>query len=197
MKHLGIYYDQKLTFKRHISFMASRLASISSLIYRVKHIVPQSVQKIMYNAHVSSLLNYCNIIWANTYDCHIHPLTLILKRIIRNITHSEFLAHTEPLFRELRILDIQKTRKLALAMYFYQNRDEIIQMLTAEHQYMTRHRNRLRPAIHNHTLYEKSFIYQAPKLWNEINHHFQLDNLNHLTPRQFKNKIKHILLDDE
>ena len=195
LKFLGVYYDQKLTFNRHITFISNRLASISSLIYRVKHIVPQYVLKKMYDAHVCSLLSYCNIIWANTYECHLKPLNLILKRIIRNIARTDFLAHTKPLFKQLRILDVENTRKLALAKYFFANREEITRIHTADHQYPTRHRHRLRPAAHNLTLFEKSFLYQAPRLWNELNPRLNLGNLDDITPTQFKVKVKKLFRD--
>ena len=151
----------------------------------------------MYHAHISSLINYCNLIWANTYECHMKPLTLILKRIIRNIARADFLAHTEPLFRELKILNIESTRKLALGIYYFKNREEITRVLTANHNYSTRNRNRLRPAIHSRTQFEKSFIYQTPIFWNSIDHHFGPDNLDNMTLTQFKRKIKAILLENQ
>ena len=57
--------------------------------------MPTYVLKNMYHAHVVSLVNYCNIIWANVCPTNLTPLTLILKRAIRNVTKSEFFAHTE------------------------------------------------------------------------------------------------------
>ena len=150
--------------------------------------------KIMYHAHVSSILNYCNVIWANTYDSHLTPLILIQKRIIRNICRADFLAHTDPLFRELHILQIIDIRKLSLATYFYKHRHTLEEPLRANHRYLTRHRNRLRPIAHNRTLFEKSFVYQAPRYWNEISINFPDNSINDLSFTQFKKRIKHILL---
>ena len=82
-------------------------------------------------------------------------------------------------------------------MYFYKNREEITHVLTANHNYNTRNRNLLRPAIHSRTQFEKSFIYQAPIFWNNINHHFRPDNLDHMTYKQFRNKVKIILLENQ
>ena len=188
------FFSQKLTFKRHISYITSRLASISSLFYRVKHIIPEHIMKIMYHAHVSSILNYCNIIWANTYDNHLTPLIRMQKRIIRNIARADFLAHTDPLFQQLRLLKIIDIKKLALATYFFKHRHTLEEPLRANHPYLTRQRNRLRPIPHNRTLFQKSFIFQAPQYWNEISIHFPDDSINDLSPTQFKNRMKSILL---
>ena len=149
--------------------------------------------KIMYHAHVNSLLNYCNIIWANTYDSHLTPLVRIQKRIIRNIARTDFFAHTEPLFKELRILKISDIRKFALAVYFFKHRNALEEPLRANHQYFTRHRNRLRPIVHNLTLFEKSFVYQAPRYWNEISFHFPPNTLNEMSTSKFKNLMKALL----
>ena len=193
-KFLGVYYDQNLTFKSHISYVASRLASLSSLFYRLKDSVPVFVLKCIYHAHASTILNYCNVIWSNTYDTHLLPLIRIQKRIIRNIVRADFFAHTRPIFNRLKILDIDGLRNLNLAIYFFKNHHLITPHLLANHSYQTRSRNIIRPAIHNNTLFEKSFLYKAPQLWNQLGHQLPPDSLNNLTASLFKKSVKSLLL---
>ena len=190
IKFLGVHYDHKLIFKNHISHTTSRLSSLSSLFYRLREIAPEFVLKCMYHAHVSSILNYCNVIWSNTFDTHLLPLIRAQKRIIRNIARADYFAHTRPIFTHLKLLDIDSIRKQHLAIYFFKNRDNIIQTLLATHNYPTRSRNILRPALHNNTLFEKSFIYKAPQYWNELNPYFPPATVNNLTDSQFKREIK-------
>ena len=193
-KFLGVYYDHNLNFKAHISHVTSRLASLSSLFYRLKDSVPEFVLKCIYHAHVSTVLNYCNAIWSNTFDSHLLPLIRIQKRIIRNIVRADFLAHTRPIFYRLKILDIEGLRNLNLAIFFFKNHNHLTQPLLANHNYPTRSRNILRPAIHNNTLFEKSFIYKAPQLWNQLRHQLPCESLNNLTGSQFKREVKSVLL---
>ena len=68
----------------------------------------------MYHAHIGSLINYCNIIWANVCPANLTPLTHILKRAIRNVTKSESLPHTEPLFKNMKILENRENMKTYL-----------------------------------------------------------------------------------
>ena len=194
IKFLGVYFDHTLTFKHHISHITSRLASLSSLFYRVKDFAPEFALKSMYHAHVSTILNYCNIIWSNTFDSHLLPLIRIQKRIVRNIVRADFLAHTRPIFNRLKILDFNGTRKQHLALYFFKNRVNIIHPLLANHNYPTRARNVLRPPIHNNTLFEKSFIYKAPQFWNSVSDRFPLDTLDNISESQFKRQMKLLLL---
>ena len=167
-KFLGIFYDDKLSFKHQINSLTQRLSSTCALIYRIKDIVPTFVMKNIYHAHIGSLLNYCNVIWANIPETNLKPLKLILKRVIRNIARSEFLAHTKPLFQRLKILDLDNLRKLSLGQYYYRSRPDNENPLLGNHNYQTRQRHILRVPQHRLTKTQLSFIIQAPQMWNEI-----------------------------
>ena len=155
--------------------------------------MPDFVIKCLYHAHVSSILNYCNIIWSNTYVTHLDPLIKAQKRIIRLITNSDFLAHTEPLFRQLNIFNIERLRKYHLALYFYKNRELILPTLQGHHRYETRNRARPRPERHFKTIYERSFIYQSPIIWNELLDSQDPSLTGALTLPIFKKKLKQFL----
>ena len=194
IKFLGVYYDPRMTFKTHCRHLTSRLARLAALLFRIKDFAPQNILKIIYHAHVSSILNYCNIIWSNTYDTHLNSVTKMQKRIIRNVTRSAFRDHTAPLFKETKILPIESIRKLSIATFIFKNQLTFPGLL-AQHDYRTRRRDRLRPPIHRTSLFEKSFLYQAPLIWNELSHLFPPDVFTHLTANSFKNRIKKHLLE--
>ena len=194
IKFLGIYYDCKMTFKPHINNLSNRLSRIAALLFRVKNFMPEFVLKRIYHAHVSSIINYCNIIWANTYPSHLDPLVKAQKRIIRLITNSEFLAHTQPLFQQLKIFDIENLRKYSLAIYFFKNLNSLLPNLQAHHNYQTRFRNRPRPIRHLKSIFKRSFIYQAPIVWNELMDGDQTFNPNSINLPMFKRLIKHQLI---
>ena len=194
IKFLGVFYDPKMTFKTHCANLTTRLARTSALIYRVKDLMPTNVLKILYHAHVSSILNYCNIIWSNTYEIHLKPVIKMQKRIIRNVTRSAFREHTGPLFKQTKILPIEGIRKLSIALHVFKNQLNFPDLLP-HHEYQTRRRDRLRPPIHNNTLFEKSFLYQAPMIWNELTNILPPDVFTTMTLNAFKNRIKKHLID--
>ena len=161
------------------------------MLYQVKDLMPEFVLKKMYFAHVQSLLLYCNLIWSNTNKTDLTPIILTQKRILRIITKSEFLAHTRPLFKSTRILNVENLRKLSLAVYCYRNKNNLNHLM-AQHDYFTRHRNQLRPAIHRTSHFEKSFIYQAPIIWNDIvsnQHHIAESPLINIFKRRYKSHL--------
>ena len=193
-KFLGVYYDEKLTFKPHINYLTQRLSRTCALIYRVRNLMPTFVLKNMYHAHVGSLISYCNIIWANGYETSLSPMILILKRIIRNVTNSEFLAHTAPLFKRLKILDLDGVRKVSLASYFYKTQNISVPPLIPNHRYDIRNRDRLRPPQHRLTLFQNSFLFQAPRLWNDLIFEYPRNIVNSPNIKLFKRRLKHYLV---
>ena len=194
IKFLGVYYDHKLTFKPHINHLTQRLSRTCALIYRVKDLMPTFVLKNLFHAHVGSIISYCNIVWANTYPTNLQPLILIMKRIIRNVAKSDFLAHTVPIFKQLQILDFESTRKLSLAIYLHKTQNINIPPMLANHDYLTRHRHRLRPPQHRLTLFQNSFMYQAPIFWNTICTAYPPHIKNSPSLNSFKSRLKKHLL---
>ena len=191
-KFLGIYFDDKMTFKSHVIHLSQRLSRTAALLYQVKDLMPEFVLKKMYYAHVQSLLCYCNLIWCNTNKTDLNPIALLQKRIIRIITNSNILAHTQPLFQQSKILNIDNLRKLSLASYAYKNRDKFNNLI-AQHNYQTRRRNQLRPIRHRTSQFEKSFVYQAPIIWNDlITNHQQIADSPSI--KSFKASYKRYLL---
>ena len=73
---LGMYLDEKMSFKSHITYLSQKLSRAAAMLYQVKDIMPTYVLKNMYYAHVNSHLTYCNLIWMNTYQTDLDPLTL-------------------------------------------------------------------------------------------------------------------------
>ena len=192
-KFLGVFYDESMNFKSHINHLSQKLSRIASLFHQVRDLMPVFVLHKMYHAHVGSLLSYCNVIWASSFPTHIDQLFKVQKRIIRLITKSEFLAHTEPLFAQSKILSVEKLRKLSLATYCFNNLNKLNNEHQFYHVYNTRNRDRLRPYHHRNSLIEKSFLVQAPIIWNDI-----LDNVPNITNSpslsSFKKKYKTYLL---
>ena len=73
----------------------------------------------MYFTFIYPYLIYCIEVWGNAQHTHLDPLIKIQKKSIRTITFSHYLAHTEPLFERLNILDIKKLviQRISLIMF--------------------------------------------------------------------------------
>ena len=164
---LGITYDNKMTFRNHISNLILKLSRIVSLIYCIKDLLPNYVLKIFYNAYVLPHLMYCSPIWCSTYPTHLLPLFRLQKKIIRIITNSDYFEHTQPLFKNNSILKLFDINKLQIAIYMYKLQHNIHNTtLQPQHNYSTRTRDNLIIPTHNLTIFQHSLSYLGPKIWN-------------------------------
>ncbi len=72
-----------------------------------------------FKAYLYPYLIYGNLIWGNTYKSRLQKLLNIQKKIIRLMSFKSYLEHTEPLFKELSILDIFKINHDAIAIFMF------------------------------------------------------------------------------
>ena len=160
------------------------------MFYKLKFILPSYILKKMYNAHVTSLLNYNVPIWCCNYEANINPILSLQKRIIRNVTKSDFLDHCNPLFRKCNTLKISDINKLYLGTKFFKHPERYAAPLTFHHPHNTRNQNLLRPAAFNTTLMGNSFLVQGPAIFNDI----PVDIKQSVSVQSFKYKFKKHLL---
>ena len=183
-----------MSFKTHIRHLVQRLSRTSSLIYQLKEFMPTFVLKTIYNAHVASVLNYCNVIWSGAYITTQLPLIRLTKRIIRNISHSHFLAHTNPLFREMKILNFDLLRKYHLGLYFMKYKVYNEYSLQRHHDYNTRKKSNLRLPEYHTKLYRTSFLSQGIDVYNELIESPIIDLEKIYTYKTLKKRLKNYFI---
>ena len=76
---------------------------------------PEPVLKSLYYSLFNSHLSYGITLWGVANNTLLEKIVLLQKRAIRAITKSDFLAHTDPLFSNLKILKMDDTYLLKLA----------------------------------------------------------------------------------
>ncbi len=167
-KFLGITIDKNLIFKHHLSNLCLRLSRTIPLLLKVKHFAPSNILKCLYYAHIFPQLTYCNPIWSQTYPCHMSQINVLHKKVIRIITNSDYNDHTQPLFKQMNILNLADLSKLILASHMYKRMHSNNLTTQPTHNYQTRNQSALyipRPKL---TLFKHSILYSGPKTWNDV-----------------------------
>ena len=95
-KYLGIYVDDKLTWKNQVSSVCSKIARVCLALERLKNYVNQKTLLNVYYAMIQSHIQYCILTWDAASKTTLNPLIKLQKRAVRLITNSMFNAHSTP-----------------------------------------------------------------------------------------------------
>ena len=106
VKFLGVHFDPQLNFKFHISQISSKISKSLYYLRSAKNFLNQRSLKFIYYATFHAHLIYAIQIWSCTYESNIKSLFTKQKYAIRIISNARYNAHTEPLFKNLKILPL-------------------------------------------------------------------------------------------
>ena len=100
---LGLTIDSRLTWENHTINMSNKCLRIIGTLNRIKYFVPLNIRLMLYNTLILPHLNYCVTAWG--YQCN--RIIKLQKKAIRTVMISSYNAHTEPFFKNLKLLKIQ------------------------------------------------------------------------------------------
>ena len=199
-KFLGIIIDENLNWKEHVNYIALKISKSIGVFNSLKHILPLNILTNLYNCLILSHLMYSNIVWGNCSSHSLQKLFLLQKRAIRAITKSNYLAHTQPLFKKLKILNIYDINKLQLASFMFSyskqllpnNFDEYFEYNSNINQYNTRNTNKMYVPFYHYNFSRTTVSFKGPQSWNLLP-----DDLKESSTIRSGKKYKSYLLNSE
>ena len=89
-----------------------------SIMYRSRSYLTKNSLKKLYFSYIYPYLTYCIKIMGISPQSHLNSLLLQQEKIIRIMTLSSNCAHTDPIFKDLNILTIDKlvVHRIGIAM---------------------------------------------------------------------------------
>ena len=136
------------------------------MLYKIRENLPIKARLDYYYAYIYPYLSYCTIIWGGTYATHLQPLIIQQKRTIRTITGAGFRDHTDPLFKQLKLLKLVDIYHFQLGTYMYHARAR--GEFATPSNYQTRGINRAYGPYHGLTTTQHAFSYAGPIFWNSL-----------------------------
>ena len=187
-KFLGVILDTRLSFSTHINYIVNKLSKNTGIFFKIRDNFPLSARRNFYNGLIFPFLSYNITVWGGTYPTHLNPLIILQKRFIRLMADADRLAHTTPLFHQLKILKLNDIFRYFTSVQMFKSIN--LGLFANEHQHFTRNRDLARPLYHRLTSTQHSFTHNGPKIWNELPYDIRsIDSL-----RLFKKKLKQFLL---
>jgi len=192
---LGIVLDTQLKWKAHLNKISKKISKAIGILAKLKNYVPLSTMKTIYFSLVNSYLDYGILCWGHNSG----NLNILQKKALRIITKSKYNAHTEPLFKRLKILKLcdiynfklykfyYKLINRTLPAYFMNSNYLIIQQTT--HTHFTRGRTFIKPRI-SHSFAEGCLRHRLPCLLNDTSTNI-LEKVNTHSEYGFASYVKH------
>ena len=163
---LGVKIDNNLKFNSHSQFICNKIAKNIGILYKLSNYVPRKILRSVYFSIIYPYLNYCILIWGNTYYVHLYPIAMLQKRAVRILSGAQFLSHTEPLFKRLGLLKLEDIFKHQALIYVYKNPDMFSNY--SYHGYNTRNILNFQSEFRRTVLTSRSVLCFGPNLWNNL-----------------------------
>ena len=110
---LGIIINKHLNWTSHVDMLTAKLSKTIGILNTLKHILPINIMRTIYNSLILCHLNYGVLLWGP--KLHLNDRLHILQtKAVRIITGNSYFAHSEPLFKQLRLLKIGDIYKCQL-----------------------------------------------------------------------------------
>ncbi len=168
---LGLTLNENLNWKSHIDKISNKISRSIGILNKQKHFIPLESKLHIYSSLILSYINLGILSWG--YKCD--RIVKLQKKAVRIVSLSKYNAHTEPIFKQLKLLkvtDILKVQELKfyykyvhrmlpnylLDMPFYPN--------TNTHNYSTRHQNDLHQPLARHEYAKKCLRFDLPRIIN-------------------------------
>ena len=189
-KFLGVFIDNKLSYQSHINHLLTKLSKTIGILFKIRNSAPRSIKILIYNCLFYPYLIYAILIWGKTSNIHLDKILLLQKKAVRIISSADYLAHTDPLFKQNKILKIHDLFTFYGGIFaFKQNQNS--NLPARQHSHDTRGRNQALPAFNRLHSTQRSLSYVIPSIWNSIPNNIK--DVNSLS--KFKNKLNDYLLD--
>ena len=119
---LGITINKSLNWKSHVNVSCNKVLKYIAVIHRTKKYLPFSVLQTMYKSLILPIIYYGLLLWGP----HCERLFLLQKRIMRVITNSKYIAHTDPIFKTLNLLKLPDLYRLQLYKLYYKIKKQTV-----------------------------------------------------------------------
>ena len=157
--------------------ICKKLATANFAINSSKNFLPLSIRRTLYFSLFDSHLNFGNLIWGCAEQKLLKKIEILQKKCIRNVALKSSVSHTEPLFKELKILKFVDKLSFFRAIFMHQYRNNKLpvsftntfQDITSTDALQTRHNDynyRNAPAVYK---YLENFPYKKIITnWNSL-----------------------------
>uniref|UniRef100_A0A146M7M2 Reverse transcriptase domain-containing protein n=1 Tax=Lygus hesperus TaxID=30085 RepID=A0A146M7M2_LYGHE len=199
-KNLGIMIEDTLSWESQVSNMCNSVFKSLYQLRRVAADFPVQVRKQLAQSLILPIFDYAPVALCDLKSDDIDRLQKTQNAVVRFVLRVKMDEHITPYFKKLGWLKIAEKKKLQIAVMMFKilkfQRPHYLynefKWMAQVHDRETRNRNKIMQIpIHRTVLFNRSFIVQGIKFYNEHVDKFKLEQKT----ETFRNDIKNMLLD--
>ena len=112
---LGVTIDKKLSWNGHTDKISLKLSRCVGILNKLKCFLPQRILLTIYNSMFLPHINYCILAWGYNHQ----RIFKIQKKVVRIISLSKYNAHTDPLFKHLKLLKMKDIHQIQQLKFYH------------------------------------------------------------------------------
>ncbi len=181
--------NSHLSWNSHIQYISNKISKGIGILLRARQSLYIESLLTLYNSLIKPYFTYCITSWGNTTKGNMNKLYILQKKILRILTKSEFYAHTEPLYKKLKIMNICDLHQYFMGIFVYKSLNCLYPKPwnnLFKRNLNVRLSNNLRPAYYKHKTCQFSVKYMGPKIWNSFCHNVKTAKSIYIFKRQLK-----------
>ena len=175
-KYLGVILDCKILWVQHITYVRNKISKGVGIMYQARKYLNRKSLVNLYNSYIYPYLIYCVESWGNVANCHLDPLYILQKKIVRIITFSNYDVHSQVIFKELNILPLYHLIQNRISFMMYKHVNGLLPDVMSElyvnnneiHDHFTRQSHLFHTTRGHTNVYARSFGSISPRLWNAL-----------------------------
>ena len=175
LKILGMTFDSKLTWNKHLSNVSGRAGQKLGALRRVSSKLSVPGRATVYKSQVRSVMEFSSLAWMGAAPTHLNKLDSVQSRAIKIIGVSE-----ESAAKKMNIRSLQHRRNVASATLMYKMHtsacpDKLKELCPPAH--VRRRTTRLNSVIQQHAVekkrtrtlsFDRTFTVSGASLWNDL-----------------------------
>jgi len=120
IKFLGLTIDDTLLRKQHIEQVINEMCSACYALRNIKHIAPVDTQRVIYFAHIHSIISYGIIFWGSSY--YANKVFILQKKTIRIVTNTRPRVSCREAFKNMEIMTLYSQYIYSLVLHIVNNK---------------------------------------------------------------------------
>ena len=169
---LGLTISETLSWKQHVNKISIKITQVLGVMRRLKRLVNQSILTKIYNALILSRINYAILCWGYEHK----RIFILQKKAIRIIYNSTYNAHTDPIFKKLKLLKVKDIFMIQSLKFYYKYSNNklpgyftnMFQNINEVHGHNTRASQSMYIPRTRHNKTSKSARYSIPEIINNF-----------------------------